>query len=37
MKYIKTAPTRCRIPRILSALKYLSAIKPITKGARIAP
>ena len=35
--YINAAPTRCNTPRIFSALKYLSAIKPIIKGAIIAP
>src|SRR5690606_24527002 len=37
MAYIKTAPIKCNIPRIFSALKYLSAIRPIIKGAIMAP
>ena len=35
--YIKTAPIKCKTPKIRSALKYLSAISPIIKGAIIAP
>src|ERR1700743_1433123 len=34
---ISTAPMRCKIANILSALKYLSAIKPIMNGAMMAP
>src|SRR5690606_1871650 len=37
MAYIKTAPIKCNIPRIFSALKYLSAIRPMINGAMIAP
>ena len=35
--YIKPAPNKCNTPKIFSALKNLSAIKPITKGATMAP
>src|SRR5690606_21010927 len=37
MAYIKTAPIKCNIPKIFSALKYLSAIRPMIKGAIMAP
>src|SRR5690606_19805741 len=37
MAYIKTAPIRCNTPKIFSALKYLSAIRPMIKGAIMAP
>ena len=35
--YIKTAPIICKTPSIFSALKNRSAIRPIIKGAIIAP
>lgn len=37
MASISPAPAKCSKPSIFSALKYLSAIKPIINGAMIAP